>query len=287
MKVKAYAKVNLMLDILKKLDNGYHSLFMLMQSVDLYDIVSVEKNNKNKIYVKSNKDIVSDQKENIAYKSAEAFFEYTDIKDKGIDIYIEKNIPMAAGLAGGSADGAAVIYILNKIFNVNLSLKEMQSISNKVGADIPFSLQGGTAIALNTGDILADVNALPKSYFVLVKPDMDISTPEAYAMMDNLDRIRHLNRIEILSALSDCDYSKIVSLCANVFEQGVEVPERPYIKSIMRKSKADACLMTGSGPTVFGIFSDLSKAEICYEKLKGKYINTFLCKSTDKGIEEI
>ena len=157
MKVKAAAKINLMLDILKKLDNGYHSLFMIMQSVDLYDTVSVEKNCGDEIIIKCDADGVPCNEKNIAYKCAVAFFDALSIADRGITIEIEKAIPMAAGTAGGSADGAAVIYCLDKLYNTKLSTKKLCEIGAKVGADIPFSLVGGTAIALGTGTIIAPV----------------------------------------------------------------------------------------------------------------------------------
>lgn len=287
MKVKAAAKINLMLDILKKLDNGYHSLFMIMQSVDLYDIVTVERNTINEIIIKCDKDGVPCNEKNIAHKCAKAFFDFCDVKDRGVTIEIEKNIPMAAGVAGGSADGAAVLYCLNKIYKTNLSDKELCKIGNKVGADIPFSLTGGTAVTLGTGNVIAPVTDLPECYIVLTKPEQDVSTPAAYAEFDALTRVRHLDRVSMIDAVSNGDYEKICELCGNVFEQAVEVPKRPHIKGVMRKCGADAACMSGSGPTVFGIFSDKDKAENCYEKLSKKYKDVYICKPVNKGIMEI
>ncbi len=287
MKVKAAAKINLMLDILKKLDNGYHSLFMIMQSVDLYDTVTVEKNSINEIIIKCNKEGVPCNEKNIAHKCAKAFFDFCNIEDRGVTIEIEKNIPMAAGVAGGSADGAAVLYCLNKIYKTNLTDRELAKIGNKVGADIPFSLTGGTAVTLGTGNVIAPVTDLPDCYIVLAKPEQDVSTPEAYAEFDSLTRVRHLDRISMIDAVSNGDYEKICSLCGNVFEQAVEVPKRPHIKGVMRKCGADASCMSGSGPTVFGIFSDKEKAEQCCEKLCKKYENVYLCKPVNKGIVEV
>ena len=287
MKVKAAAKINLMLDILKKLDNGYHSLFMIMQSVDLYDIVTVEKNDENKIIIKCDTDGVPCNEKNIAFKCAVAFFDTLSIDDRGITIEIEKSIPMAAGTAGGSADGAAVLYCLNKIYNTNLNERKLCEIGAKIGADIPFSIVGGTAIALGTGTVIAPVKDLSDCHIVLCKPEQDVSTPEAYAQFDSLNRVRHLDRISMVDAVNDGDYEKICSLCGNVFEQAVEVPKRPHIKGIMRKAGADACAMSGSGPTVFGIFSDKEKAEDAFNKLSKKYENVYLCKPAKQGIIEI
>lgn len=287
MKVKAAAKINLMLDILKKLPNGYHSLFMLMQSVDLYDIVSVEKNNEKEILIKCDADGVPCNEKNIAYKCAKAFFETFSICNEGITIEIEKSIPMSAGIAGGSADGAAVLYCLNRIYDKGLNAKKLSEIGAKVGADIPFSIFGGTAIVLGTGTVIAPVTDLPECYIVLCKPEQDVSTPEAYAQFDSLDRVRHLDKISMIDAASNGDYKRICALCDNVFEQAIEVPKRPHIKGIMRKSGADACVMSGSGPTVYGIFSDKEKAQDAYDKLVKKYENVFLCKPVNKGIIEI
>ncbi|MBO5944800.1 MAG: 4-(cytidine 5'-diphospho)-2-C-methyl-D-erythritol kinase [Clostridia bacterium] len=287
MKVKVAAKINLMLDILKKLPNGYHSLFMIMQSVDLYDTITVEKNNENKIVIKCDTDGVPCNEKNIAYKCAKAFFNACNIEEQGITIEIEKNIPMAAGTAGGSADGAGVLYCLNKIYDTNFTQKELCEIGSKVGADIPFSLTGGTAITLNTGDIIAPVKDLPECYIVLCKPDQDVSTPEAYAQFDALSRVRHLDRVSMIEAVANADYEKICAYCGNVFEQAVEVPKRPHIKGVMRKCGADACCMSGSGPTVFGLFSNKEKAEDCYNKLTKKYNSVYLCKPTNKGIIEL
>ena len=287
MKVKVAAKINLMLDILKRLDNGYHSLFMIMQSVDLYDTITVEKNNENKIIIKCDTDGVPCNEKNIAYKCAKAFFDACNIKEQGITIEIEKNIPMAAGTAGGSADGAGVLYCLNKIYKTNLTTTELAEIGAKVGADIPFSLTGGTAIALNTGNVIAPVKDLPECYIVLCKPDQDVSTPEAYAQFDALSRVRHLDRVAMIEAVASGDYENLCNYCGNVFEQAVEVPKRPHIKGVMRKCSADACCMSGSGPTVFGLFTDKEKAEDCYNKLSKKYDSVYLCKPANKGVIEI
>ena len=285
--VRAAAKLNLMLDMIKKLDNGYHSLFMVMQSVDLYDTVDVQRNGIGKILIESDSVDMPKDSTNIAYKCAEKFFDAMEISQRGITIRIGKNIPMAAGIAGGSADGAAVLYCLNKIYGTNLSNFELCEIGSKVGADIPFSLTGGTAVVLNTGDVIAPVKNLSDCKIIIVKPEQDVSTKEAYALLDSVQRLRHLDRAGMLEAVSKGDYEAICSKCGNVFEQAIEVPERPYIKSIMRKNGADACLMSGSGPTVFGLFSDNQKAEMCFNELKMSYKNVFICSPISQGVIEI
>lgn len=285
--VKAAAKINLMLDILKKLDNGYHSLFMVMQSVGLYDTVRVEKNDSSKIIIECDNPKVPCNEKNIAYKCAEALFDFSNVGNRGVNIFIEKRIPMAAGIAGGSADGAAVLYSLNKVFDLNLTQKELCEIGEKVGADIPFSLCGGTAIALGTGNIIAPVKSLPDCFIVLAKPEQDVSTPLAYAQFDELKRVRHLDRVAMTDAVSNGDYEKICSLCSNVFEQAVEVPKRPHIKGIMRRFGANAFCMSGSGPTVFGLFDNEENAEACHKKLLEKYDEVYICKPAESGLIEI
>ena len=287
MKVKAAAKINLMLDILRKLDNGYHSLFMIMQSVDLCDTVAVEKNSENKIIIKCDKEGIPLDNKNIAYKCAERFFDHFGESGRGITINIEKRIPAAAGIAGGSADGAAVLYCLNKIYGKNLTDFELAAIGSRVGADIPFSLIGGTAAAFDTGSVVAPLPPLADCKIVIVTPPQEVSTPAAYAQFDRLTRVRHTDRTGMLNAAVCGDYKRMCSMCANVFEQAVEVPRRPHIKSVMRKFGADAACMSGSGPTVFGLFSDSEKAEQCVEKLKESYERVYLCAPLKKGIIEI
>lgn len=285
--VRAAAKLNLMLDMVKKLDNGYHSLFMVMQSVDLYDTVDVQRNGIGRILIESDCAEMPKGSDNIAYKCAEKFFDAMQISQRGITIRIGKNIPMAAGIAGGSADGAAVLYCLNRIYGTNLSASKLREIGSKVGADIPFSLTGGTAVVLNTGDVIAPVKELSDCKIIIVKPEQDVSTKEAYSMLDSVERLRHLDTAGMLEAVSNGDYSMICSKCGNVFEQAVEVPERPYIKSIMRNNGSDACLMSGSGPTVFGLFSDSRKADKCFQELKERYKNVFKCSPVGQGITEL
>lgn len=286
MKVKSAAKINLMLDILKKLDSGYHSLFMIMQSVGIFDTVTVERSG-DKIVIECDDEGVPCNGKNIAYKCTEAFFDFCKIDDRAVRIKIEKNIPVAAGTAGGSADGAAVLYSLNKLYSAGLSQNTLCEIGAGIGADIPFSLTGGTAVALGIGDIIAPVKPLKDCRIILTKPNQSVSTPAAYSQFDTLTRVRHLDRVGMLDAVSQGDYKKICALCGNVFEQAVEVPERPYIKSIMNRFGADAACMSGSGPTVFGIFSDDEKAQKCYETLRKTYNNTYICEPVDKGIIEL
>ncbi len=280
----AAAKINLMLDILARLDNGYHSLFMLMQSVDLYDTVTVETDSSGNIRITSDEDGIPCDKRNIAYKAAEAFFNFTGIKNEGISIHIEKRIPFAAGMAGGSADGAAVIAALNDIFETKLSQQDLCKIGLKVGADVPFCLTGGTCLAQNVGEILSPLPQLDDCYIVLAKPERGVSTKEAFAAFDTATDVRHLDTCGMLYAASQGDLKEICKRTKNVFEQLIEVPERVPIKSTLNRHGALAACMSGSGPTVYGIFDDESKAQSAASALKSIVKNIYITKPVSSGL---
>ncbi len=283
--VKAYAKINLMLDILSTLENGYHDLFMIMQSVGLYDRVTVTKTDSKDIRINCSKENVPTDEKNIAYKAAKKFFTDTDTENPGIEIHIEKNIPQAAGLAGGSADGAAVFVALNKLFNTNLSDRQLIEMSAKIGSDIPFCILGGTMATQYTGTVLSYLPDLKIDNIVIVKPHQDVSTGAAYAAFDTAERVRHLDTKGMLIAAAMSDNKGVYERVDNVFEQFIDVPDRVVIKSIMRKYKAECCCMSGSGPSVFGIFEDKEDAEKCLEELKKTYDESFLCSAIAKGCE--
>lgn len=285
--VRAYAKINLMLDILSRLDNGYHDLFMIMQSVGLYDDISVEKTNTGKIEISCNVPGIPCDEKNIAYKAAAAFFEEAEKENCGIRIHIEKRIPHAAGLAGGSADGAAVIVALNELFCAKLSEKDIISIGSRVGADVPFCALGGTMLAQYTGTVLSHLPDLSEKYVIIVKPLQDVSTGKAYAAFDTAERVRHLDTKGMLLSCVNNDWQGVSERVGNVFEQFIEVTDRAVIKSVMRKHDCLCCCMSGSGPSVFGIFEDKEKAESCLSELKKSWDNSFLCTTVDRGCEII
>ena len=283
----AAAKINLMLDILMKLENGYHSLFMLMQSVDLYDTVTVENSETGKIEISCSEKSLPCDKKNIAYKAADAFFKFTDIKCGGLKISIEKRIPFAAGMAGGSADAAAVISALNDIYSTALSHAQLCKIGLEVGADVPFCLTGGTCLAQNVGEILSVLPPLNECFIVLAKPEKGISTKEAFAAFDNCSQIRHLDTYGMLYAASKGDLYGICKRTKNVFEQLIEVPERVPIKAIMNRHGALSACMSGSGPTVYGVFDDESKAQAAAEALKSIVNNVYITKPVNSGLLKI
>lgn len=284
--VKAAAKINLMLDILEKLPNGYHSLWMIMQSVGVYDRVSVEKKTSGGITISCSEEDIPTDERNIAYKAAEKFFDFCGEEDRNIHITIEKNIPHAAGLAGGSADGAAVITALNSLYGKNLPVKKLCQIGVKVGADVPFCIQGGTMLAQDIGQVLSQLPDIPPCFFVLAKPQQGVSTAEAYAAVDSMN-LRHPDAHTMFRSVVDGDLKGIAKSLGNVFEQAVDVHERVSIKEIMRNNDAMGCCMSGSGPTVFGIFENRENAEKCAQELSDKIkgITVHVCTPAEYGCE--
>lgn len=286
-KVKAYAKINLMLDIINKRTDGYHDLFMIMQSIGLYDTITVTENKSKTISITcSNADIPLDNK-NIAWKSAEAFFKYTKKKNKGINIDIIKRIPHSAGIAGGSADGAGVIIALDKIYKTNLSSEELCKIGVQVGADLPFCITGGTLLAQGIGDVLNKVKPLRKCYIVLIKPDVNVNTGVAYHQFDEFGKNHTPDKFGMLCAMQSRNLDDIASKMENVFEQFIDVPNRIEIKEILKNNNALGVCMSGSGPSIFGIFTDKNNAQKACDELKKYSKNVFLTAPVSSGYKII
>lgn len=267
-KVNAYAKINLMLDIVARRTDGYHDLFMIMQSIGIYDTVTVSQTKSGKITVTCNTEGIPLDESNIACKAANAFFAATNIKNKGINIDIVKRIPHAAGMAGGSADGAAVLVALNALTEAGLSEDELCDIGVKIGADVPFCIKGGTLLAQGIGDVLNKVKPLRKCFILVAKPDVGINTAYAYRQFDECGKIHTPDKFGMLCAMQSRDLADIASRMENVFEQFIDVPNRVDMKNIMRENGALGVCMSGSGPTVFGIFDDRQKAESAAALLK-------------------
>ncbi|MCR5151249.1 MAG: 4-(cytidine 5'-diphospho)-2-C-methyl-D-erythritol kinase [Clostridiales bacterium] len=278
--VKAPAKINLHLDILGRLNDGYHSLFMIMQTVSLFDIITVEKGKKG-IDITCSNPYVPPKEKNIAYKAAECFFKYIN-KESCILINIEKNIPLQAGLAGGSADAAGVLVALNRMFGECLNKKELCSLGLKIGSDVPFSITGGTCISQNRGGILSPIKDLGDCFIILAKPEKGVSTKDAFEKADNCI-LFHPDNLKTLDFCEKGDFEGVFGEAANVFEQIIEVPERVEIKRIMREYGCTFCRMTGSGPTVFGIFKDEDKSHQCCKALEELCPNVFVTKPIRHG----
>lgn len=282
-KLNAYAKINLMLDIIAKRTDGYHDLFMIMQSVSTHDTVTVSETKSKKIEISCKTDGIPLDEHNICWKAADAFFKYTKKKNKGIIIDIKKNIPHAAGLAGGSADGAAVILALNEIYKTELTENELCDIGVKIGADLPFCLTGGTLLAQGIGDKLSKIKPLKKCYIVLAKPDYDVNTGYAYKQFDTCGKTRTPDKFGMLCAIQSGNLENISSKMENVFEQFIEVPKRVDIKEVLKRNGSLGVCMSGSGPTVFGIFENKENAQKASEELKGIAKDIDICTPVRKG----
>ncbi|MDE6767916.1 MAG: 4-(cytidine 5'-diphospho)-2-C-methyl-D-erythritol kinase, partial [Eubacterium sp.] len=266
-KVNAYAKINLMLDIVATRTDGYHDLFMIMQSICIYDTVTVTQTDSKKITITCNADGIPLDEKNIAHKAAASFFEATGIKNEGIHIDIVKRIPHAAGMAGGSADGAGVLVALNELMEVGLTEDELCDIGVKIGADVPFCIKGGTLLAQGIGDVLNKVKPLRKCFILIAKPDVGVNTAFAYKQFDECGKVHTPDKFGMLCAMQSSDLADIASRMENVFEQFIDVPNRVDMKAVMRENGALGVCMSGSGPTIFGIFDDKQKAENAAEQL--------------------
>ena len=275
--LEAPAKINLLLDIICRLPNGYHSLCMVMQSVDLCDTVEVTLRDDGIINLICSEAALPTDSKNIAYRAAEKFFEATS-SNCGADISLTKRIPFEAGLAGGSTDAAAVLKALNELCDTKLGTRELCAIGVKLGADVPFCICGGTMLAQDIGQVLAELPPLRDCFIVLVKPDVGVSTKEAFEAFDTAESIRHPDCNAMIHAAANSDFDGITKNVGNVFEQFIEVPQRAEIKATMRNHGSLACCMSGSGPTVFGIFDTKEKAEKCAAAIPTKLGKAFVTK---------
>ena len=279
MKIKAYGKVNISLDVVGKREDGYHLLSMIMQNIDLYDEIEVEKQECG-IILECNKSYVPVDNRNLAYKAAEIFKERYDIVD-GVKINIEKNIPVSAGLAGGSTDAAAVLKVMNKLFNVNATEAELMELGLRLGADIPYCIHGGTALCEGIGEIITPIKPFRDKIVVLVKPAFGVSTKEVYKNF-NLEKVKqHPKTAEIINAIENDDLNFVASNMKNLLEN---VTLRKHKILIKIKEEMNACgainsMMSGSGPTVFAFFDDMLKAQKCFEKMKKKYSDVFITRT--------
>ncbi len=284
------AKINLTLDILERRPDGYHNVDMLMQAVSLYETVTVTADptpceQEGSITITCDKEGVPCDSTNIAYKAAKAYFAYTGITHGDITIDIHKEIPFGAGLAGGSADGAAVIVILNRLYDTRLKESELCDIGSKVGADVPFSIVGGTKRAVDTGTTLKKVIRLPRCYVVICKPEISISTREAYALADKRTGGRFSYTDLAVKALYSGSIRNVSDFLHNDFEEVLSLTEINTIKSKMYKSKAIGSAMSGSGSAVFGLFLTKKAAEKCAKNLSEEYSDVYVTEPINKGTE--
>lgn len=279
---KAAAKINLAIDVLAKRPDGFHEVAMIMQTVALYDTITV-KTAASGIEVTTNSKYIPANKDNIVYKTAELLKLKYNVK-RGISINIEKVIPIAAGLAGGSADAAATIKLLNKAWDLKLTKNEMLEAGKKLGSDVPFCLQGGTALAEGLGEKLTQLKNIPECFILLAKPPVSISTKEVYAGIDFEEIKQRPNIKEMILGINEGNISLISNNLCNVLEN-VTIKKCTMIKDIKEKLIVHGALgsmMSGSGPTVFGVFKDQITAYDAYDHIKGMVGEIFVVKTENR-----
>ncbi|QEK13277.1 4-(cytidine 5'-diphospho)-2-C-methyl-D-erythritol kinase [Crassaminicella thermophila] len=279
-KIRGRAKINLSLDVLRRREDGYHEVKMIMQQIDLYDEILLKNIDKG-ILLESNCEFIPTHEGNIAYKAAKLMMEKFHV-DRGVHIYIDKKIPVAAGLAGGSTDAAAVMIGLNKLWGINATKEELMEASLSLGADVPFCILGGAALAEGIGEKLTPIRGI-NEWVVLCKPNISVSTASVYGNLDVSKIRKHPNTDIILNALENQDLQSVVENLCNVLEPVTE-SMHPIVKDIKRKMleyHAWGSLMSGSGPTVFGIYKDYNKAKSAYENLSKVYNQVYLVKTYD------
>ena len=282
--IKAPAKVNLSLDITGRREDGYHLVRMLMQSIDLCDEVTVTRNNSGLITLDCDRPDIPTDSKNIAYRCAAAFFEETEILNSGVHIDIVKQIPMEAGLGGGSADGAAVLVALNVLFGAALTDKALCRIGVKIGADIPFCIIGGTMLAEGVGDIFTPLPHLTdECWFVLAKPQTGVSTAEAYKSFDVQRPKQKPDTDSLVAAIVSGHLESLGEGLCNVLEEAVDREDIRVLKEKFIECGALGGVMSGSGSCVFGLFDSKRKAAKCQSELEDEYGEVFLCSPLEQG----
>ena len=256
-KLKALGKINLGLDVLGRRPNGYHDVRMVMQTVYLYDQILLEKTDKEGISLETNLFYLPVNENNLAYRAAKMLIDEFAIKE-GVHISLEKHIPVAAGMAGGSSNAAAVLYGMNRLFQLGLTDQELMDRGVQLGADVPYCIMRGTVLAEGIGEKLTPLPAMPKCHVLLAKPPISVSTQKVYEKLDAQEVTKHPDIDGILLGLQTGDLKKITSSMGNVLENVTitEYPQIESIKDVMKEEGALNAMMSGSGPTVFGIYDD-------------------------------
>ncbi|MCD8378871.1 MAG: 4-(cytidine 5'-diphospho)-2-C-methyl-D-erythritol kinase [Lachnospiraceae bacterium] len=265
---KAYAKINLALDVVRRLENGYHEVRMIMQTVDLYDELTFQKTEGGISLTVDTTAVPADQS-NLIYKAATLLLDSAGVTD-GVSVHLQKNIPVAAGMAGGSTDAAATLLGLNELFGLHYTKEELKALGVKIGADVPYCIQGGTALAEGIGEILSPLPAPPAAHLLIAKPDIDVSTAFVYRNLHLEAVTKHPDIDGMIAALHAQDLKGITDRLGNVLET-VTVPAYPVIAQIKEKMishGAQGALMSGSGPTVFGIFEREEDAQGAAEEIR-------------------
>lgn len=283
--LKAMAKVNLSLDVVRRREDGYHEVRMVMQNVRIFDRLTFHRHEYKagdevgKIIIKTNLGFLPTDENNLVYKAAKLLMDEYEVKD-GVTIDLDKHIPVAAGMAGGSSDAAATLVGINKMFGLNLSTEELMERGVKIGADVPYCVLRGTALSEGIGEILTPLKNAPNCYVLVAKPGISVPTKYVYTNLSLDENTKHPDVDGMIEAINEGDLKKMASLMDNVLET-VTIKEYPIIdkiKQFMKDRGALNALMSGSGPTVFGLFDNEEVALDCYEALKAEGLarNVFL-----------
>ncbi|MDE6961965.1 MAG: 4-(cytidine 5'-diphospho)-2-C-methyl-D-erythritol kinase [Lachnospiraceae bacterium] len=269
--LKALAKVNLGLDVLRRREDGYHEVKMIMQTINLYDELEIRKVKQPGIQVKTNLYYLPTNENNLVYKAAKLLADEFQIPD-GICIHLQKKIPVAAGMAGGSSDGAAVLWGLNQMYGLGLSRRGLMERGVRLGADVPYCVLRGTALAEGIGEKLRTLPSMPKCYLLIAKPGISVSTRAVYENLhaNDLKPEQHPDVDAMIDALEKKDLGLLSAHMGNVLEE-VTIPAHPVIREIkkcMMEAGALGALMSGSGPTVFGVFENQTKARKAFRAVK-------------------
>ena len=269
MQLRAMAKINLGLDVVRKREDGYHEVRMIMQTIRMFDRVTVYRIPEPEIRISSNLHFLPVNENNIAYKAARMMLESQPVRG-GVSISLQKRIPVAAGMAGGSADAAAVLYAMNRIFYMGYTLEELMDFGLRLGADVPYCLMRGTALAEGIGEELTRLPACPPCYVVIAKPAISVSTRFVYENLCLDETTRHPDIYGLADAICRQDLYGMLPYMGNVLEK-VTIAQYPIIEEIknhMKEHGAVNAMMSGSGPTVFGLFDDKDTAEHACEALR-------------------
>ena len=278
--VLAPAKLNLSLDVVGTLPNGYHDLDMVMQTIDLYEKITLRTSCDLRLALPGS--FVPANDKNTAFKAALAFFDYTGLL-AGVDMNVYKRVPVRAGMAGGSADAAGVLVGLNELYGAKLSMSELCAIGAGIGADVPFALLGGTCRVRGVGDLMKALPPCPDCRFVVVMPSVGVSTPEAFARYDTMGSPVHPDCEAQEQAIRKNDLTAVCAAAGNALEHCSGAVETPSICEILRANGAITAQMTGSGAAVFGIFADDAQARAAAAVLRKSYKQVYVCRPTTGG----
>ena len=269
LELKAYGKINLGLDVVRRREDGYHEVRMIMQTIHLFDRLEITRNQSGRITMSTNLAFLPTNENNLVYKAAALLKEEFDIGD-GIDVKLHKHIPVAAGMAGGSTDAASMLYGMNRIFDLGLSRRQLMERGVQIGADVPYCIMRGTALAQGIGEKLSQLPPMVKCPVLIAKPSVSVSTKFVYQNLKLDENTNHPDIDALISAIKKKDFPEICAKMGNVLES-VTIPNYPVIAEIkekMMEAGAAHAMMSGSGPTVFGLFEDEETAQRARDVMK-------------------